>query len=259
VAAHGARLRIIGPSECIRLVGQFSVSHGVRDVRADRRTVRGWAGLCCAALCDSSGCPLHLESASNEKHVARSPALRAKGSRRCHKGVTHRWSADALNPLRYYHRIVGNGNQSETETVVCGGRGRQATDVSDVIEQKTKVGWRLHASEKLPNGRTRLIFRRPIVRRHRSTSALSPRPAVPCSPPPVSRVTDPKLREGWTGQRGPSLVGLLGTISPAPPPSSRAIFISSVLRFPTVYSYRQEQGRSRWRKRATRVSTCRRI
>jgi hypothetical protein len=73
-------------------------------------------------------------------------------------------STGGLTRFRYYHRPVGNERQFETETVVCGGGGRKETDVSEVIEQKTKEGWRLHSSEKLANGRTRLTFRRPIVR-----------------------------------------------------------------------------------------------
>jgi hypothetical protein len=81
-----------------------------------------------------------------------------------HEDVTKLSSTDGLTRFRYYHRTVGNEKPFETETVVCGGRERNETDVSEVIEQKTKTGWRLHSSEKLANGRTRLTFRRPIVR-----------------------------------------------------------------------------------------------
>jgi hypothetical protein len=73
-------------------------------------------------------------------------------------------STGRLTRFHYYHRTVGNEKQFETETVVSGGRGRKETDVSEVIEEKTKAGWRLHSSEKLANGRTRLTFRRPVVR-----------------------------------------------------------------------------------------------
>ena len=73
-------------------------------------------------------------------------------------------STNCLTSFRHYHRTVGNERQFETETVVCGGSGRKETDVSDVIEQKTEAGWRLHSSERLANGRTRLTFRRPVVR-----------------------------------------------------------------------------------------------
>ena len=81
-----------------------------------------------------------------------------------HEGVTKVSSTNSLTSFRYYHRTVGNEKQFETESVVCGGRGRKETDVSEVIEEKTKEGWRLHSSEKLANGRTRLTFRRPLVR-----------------------------------------------------------------------------------------------
>jgi hypothetical protein len=81
-----------------------------------------------------------------------------------HEGVTKVSSTNSLTRFRYYHRTVGNEKQFATESVVCGGRGRKETDVSEVIEEKTKEGWRLHSSEKLANGRTRLTFRRPIVR-----------------------------------------------------------------------------------------------
>jgi hypothetical protein len=81
-----------------------------------------------------------------------------------HEGVTKVSSTNCLTSFRYYHRTVGNEKRFETETVVCGGRGRKETDVSDVIEQKTEAGWRLHSSERLANGRTRLTLRRPVVR-----------------------------------------------------------------------------------------------
>lgn len=81
-----------------------------------------------------------------------------------HEGVTKLSSTGGLTRARYYHRTVGNEKPFETETVVCGGREGKEADVSEVIEQKSKTGWRLHSSEELANGRTRLTFRRPIVR-----------------------------------------------------------------------------------------------
>jgi hypothetical protein len=78
--------------------------------------------------------------------------------------------------------------------------------------------------------------------------------AVRCSPHPVDRVAHRMLR--LTGRADPRASGGLGHLA-GPLGFPRATFISSVLRLPTVYSYRQEQGLCRWRKRATRVGTCR--
>ena len=78
-------------------------------------------------------------------------------------------------------------------------------------------------------------------------------PAVRCSPHPVDGVAHQMLRS--TRQADPRASGASAISGPLGFPP--ATFISSVLRLPTVYSYRQEQGLCRWRKRATRVGTCR--
>jgi hypothetical protein len=90
------------------------------------------------------------------RHRRLEGALITKVSQRCHPPAASLVSVTTIAPW--------GTRSSLRRRRLCAAEEVGNTDVSEVIEEKTKAEWRLHSSEKLANGRTRLTFRRPVVR-----------------------------------------------------------------------------------------------